>query len=305
MEGYSVLMAVYHREKAEHFRAAVESMLQQTVPPADFVLVCDGPLTPELDAVIGEFTDREPELFQILRLEKNGGLGAALNFGLQHCRRELVARMDSDDIALPERMQRQLAAMERDPQLSALGGQIAEFCRDQNQILAYRQVPRENARIREFLKYRSPMNHTTVLLRRSHILAAGNYPDVPGFEDYILWIRLISAGYRLGNIGSVCCKVRADDGMYSRRGGIRYFRNTLKMERILLDSGLIGFGSFCRNLAVRFLGTVLLPPAARRVLFLRFLRKPALETEAQGGNVPSQQEIQMPGSVSLGWTQQL
>lgn len=281
MEKYSVLMAVYYREKTEHLRLAMQSMITQTVPPDEFVLVCDGPLTKELDAVIGEACRRSPELFQLVRLEKNMGLGVALNAGLQRCGNELVARMDSDDIAAPDRMEKQLAQMMKCPEISVLGGQIAEFYEDPNRIAAYRTVPTEESDIREFLRHRSPMNHTTVLLRKSHVLEVGGYPDVPGFEDYILWAKLIAGGYHLRNIREVCCSVRADAGMYSRRGGVRYFQNTLKMERFLLEKELISPGQLWKNVAVRFLGSMILPSRIRRVVFLRFLRRRSLETEPQ------------------------
>lgn len=277
MEPYSVLMSVYCREQPENLRLAVESMLAQTVAPSEFVLVCDGPLTRELDAVIAEFCAGYPALFHILRLPENRGLGAALNAGLKECRFELVARMDSDDIALPERMQLQLEAWEQHPGLSALGGQIAEFSHAPEHLLAYRRVPTEPEAIRSYLKRRSPMNHTTTLLRRSHVLEVGGYAEIAGFEDYCLWIKLISRGFSLANVPQVCCHVRADDGMYRRRGGWQYFKNTVKMENFLLRSGLITVWEYGVNVTVRFAGTVLVCAKLRRLLFLRFLRLRALE----------------------------
>lgn len=272
MEKYSVLMAVYYREKPEYLRLAIESMLAQSVPPDEFVLVCDGPLTPPLDAVIAQVCARCPELFRIVRSDENQGLGRALNIGLQTCRNELVARMDSDDLSVPDRMEKQLAAMEKYPGVSVLGGQIGEFEEDPEKIHSYRYVPLEEPEIREFLKYRSPMNHTTVVLRKSHILQAGSYFDIPGFEDYTLWIRLLTDGYHMRNIGDMCCRVRADGGMYARRGGVQYFRNTLKMERLLLEKKIISRQQYRKNVTVRFIGTMALTPRIRRRLFLNFLR---------------------------------
>lgn len=272
MEKYSVLMAVYYRETAANLRCAIGSMLAQTAPPEEFVLVCDGPLTASLDAVIEDFCAAYPGLFRILRLKENQGLGVALNRGLRLCGNELVARMDSDDIALPDRMERQLAEMERDPSLSVLGGQTAEFRSDPGKIEAYRRVPVEEARIRTFLKFRNPVNHMTVLLRKSHILQVGSYRSVAGFEDYHLWIRLIAAGYRIRNLDAICCMARADAGLYARRGGVVYFQNTLKMERLLLETKLISHGEYLKNVFVRFLGTIVLPAGARRLIFLLLLR---------------------------------
>ena len=100
---YSVLMSVYHKEKPEYLRQAIESIQSQTLPTDDFVLVCDGPLNPELDAVIVTKQQEMGDSLNVVRLAKNGGLGNALNEGIKHCKNELVARMDSDDIAYPDR----------------------------------------------------------------------------------------------------------------------------------------------------------------------------------------------------------
>lgn len=277
VERYSVLMSVYYKERPEYLRLSMQSMIDQSVPPEQFVLVCDGPLTPELNAVIAEFEDTHPELFTVARLEKNMGIGVALNIGIQYCRNELVARMDADDIAVKERMEMQLAELEKYPQVSALGGQIAEFYDDPDTITGYRQVPIDEDEVRKRIKFRNPMNHMTVVLRKSHVLAVGNYQDVPGFEDYFLWTSLTANGCSLRNIKDVCCIVRANAGMYSRRGGVKYFQNTMRVERFLLDKRIINRWEFYRNVAVRFAGTIMVPPKYRKAVFLNVLRERELK----------------------------
>lgn len=191
---YSVLMSVYAKENANYLSAAIESMLCQSCPPTQFVLVCDGPLTPALDKVIIDFTAAHPDLFRILRLPENQGLGFALQEGLSACECQLVARMDSDDIALPLRMEHQLAAMVADPCLDVVGGQIAEFVGDPRNIQGYRMVPISPEEVRQRAVRRNPINHMTVLFRRDAVLAAGNYQDMKGFEDYFLWGRMLASG---------------------------------------------------------------------------------------------------------------
>jgi len=277
VECYSVLMSVYYKERAEYLRLSMQSMIDQSIPPEQFVLVCDGPLTPELNEVIAEFQGAYPQLYTVVRLERNVGIGVALNIGIQHCRNELVARMDADDIAVKDRMEMQLAELKKYPHISVLGGQIAEFYDDPSVITGYRQVPINEDDIRERIKFRNPMNHMTVVLRKSHILAVGNYQDVPGFEDYFLWTSLTANGCSLRNIKAVCCVVRANAGMYSRRGGVKYFQNTMRVERFLRDKKIINSWEFYRNVAVRFVGTIVVPPKLRKVVFLNVLRKRELE----------------------------
>ena len=269
---YSVLMSVYAKENAEFFSAAVESMLYQSCPPTQFVLVCDGPLTPALDEVIDGFTSVYPDLFRILRLPVNQGLGIALQEGLSACDCELVARMDSDDIALPLRMEHQLAAMNADPGLSVVGGQIAEFTGTMGNIQGYRMVPVSPEKIRQSAARRNPMNHMTVLFRKADVLAAGGYQDLKGFEDYFLWGRMLAAGCCMENLPEVCVLARVS-GLQARRGGWNYFCQTVRLEHALRTCGLIGAGTYCQNLLIRFGGTVLLPDALRQRVYQRFLRR--------------------------------
>lgn len=283
MGAYSVLMSVYAGEEASHFRQAVNSMLFQTVPPAEFVLVCDGPLTGALDDAVAEFQEQYPQLFRVIRLLENRGLGIALQAGLLQCRNELVARMDADDIALPDRMEKQLAAMEKYGNPAVVGGQIAEFVHDPARITGYRQVPLTNEEIHRRGGILCPVNHMTALLRKSDILAAGGYRHFPTYEDYHLWTRLLAAGYRFYNIEDVCCHVRVDETFYNRRGGWEYFVKTYRMERYILESKLINRAQFCCNIVLRFAFTVLTPEKLRGAMFNRFLRKNKLTAGNQAG----------------------
>ena len=266
-------MSVYAKEKAVFFCQAVKSMLNQTVPPADFVMVCDGPLTLELEEAVAAFLRQEPERFKVVRLPQNQGLGAALNAGLPHCRCELVARMDTDDIAVPDRMEKQLALMAAEPDLSVVGGQIAEFQGNCENIIGYRRVPSSSEDINKRLRTKNPMNHVTVLFRKTALLAVGGYQHFPYFADYHLWCRLLADGYRMRNIPDVCCYVRMEEGAYRRRGGWQYFRHTLAMERYLKESGMISGSRFMMNVIVRFVGTVMVPNGVRAFLYKKLLRK--------------------------------
>jgi len=273
MEKYSVLMSVYCKEQATYFKTAIDSMLAQTVPPDDFVLVCDGPLTFELDAIIEEYCKKMPKLFNVIRLSENKGLGNALKIGVEACKYELIARMDTDDISLPDRCEKQLKMLSENPEISVVGGQISEFYDDPKNVIDYRIVPTSYEEIKKRAAKRNPMNHVTVMLKKSQVLLAGNYYDIPGFEDYHLWVQMLSAGLKLQNIEDVCCNVRVDRNMYGRRGGLTYFKRTLEMECFLLKSKLITIPHFCVNVAVRFCGTVLCPDFIKEILFKKFLRK--------------------------------
>lgn len=282
---YSVLMSVYAKENAAFLASAIESMLRQSCPPTQFVLVCDGPLTPALDNVIESFTAAQPALFSVLRLPENKGLGIALQEGLAVCNCEFVARMDSDDISLPLRVEHQLSAMSADPGLDVIGGQIAEFADSPSEILCYRKVSVSSEDVRRAAISRNPMNHMTVLFRKSSVLAAGGYKDLKGFEDYYLWGRMLAAGYRLANLPEICVLARVA-GLQSRRGGWGYFRQTVRLERALLDCGLFGTAAYYKNLLVRFCGTVLLPNGLRQRAYRRYLRHDDMPDVSWAGALP-------------------
>ena len=233
---YSVLMSVYHREDPEYLKAAVDSMLCQTAKPAQIVLVCDGALTPELDSVVESFNGK----LDVLRLSENKGLGRALEEGLKHCRFELVARMDTDDLSLPDRCEKQLAAFEKDEELSVLSGAVEEFSDDPEKPFAKRSVPLEHSEIVRFSKKRNPFNHPAVMFKAQTVIDAGGYNgDFYLFEDYDLWVRVLKSGAKTANLPDTLVKMRASDGMVKRRGGIKFARLMLKFRKHLKESGWI------------------------------------------------------------------
>lgn len=277
VQQYSVLMPVYYKENADHFRTAMESMFRQTVGPEQFVLVCDGALTEDLDQVIGEYQQRYGEMFHVIRLAENKGLGIALQEGLLHCRNELVARMDADDISLPDRMEKQLRVMEENPELAVVGGQIEEFAGDIHNSIGYRTVPVTHEKICKLAGFRNPVNHMTVLMRRSRVLQAGGYQRFHRYEDYNLWVRMLVRGHVFRNVPDLCCYARVNETFYHRRGGWRYFVGACRMELFILAKKMITPLQFAENVAIRFAGTVLLPQGIRGVLFRKIMRRNTLE----------------------------
>lgn len=224
MEAYSVLMSVYHKADPTFFDTALASLVNQTVPSDDIVIVCDGPLTPELDAVLDNYQQQHPAMFHIVRLEQNVGIGAAANAGLAHCKHDLIAKLDADDIAVPQRCQWQLKRFAQCPELTVLGGYIAEFDRDPEQPLTVREVPLTNEKIRTFARRRQPFNNTSVMYRRSAVLKVGGYNKMHRCEDYDLYIRLLCAEYYCENLDQVLVQVRVDQDALNRRAS----RATLK-----------------------------------------------------------------------------
>lgn len=267
---YSVLMSVYHKEKPAYLKESLHSMLNQSVPPDEIILVKDGPLTAALDDAIAEYAHREN--FKVIALPENLGLGKALNIGLQNCKHELVARMDTDDISKKNRCETQIKMLE-DNKISVVGSAVEEFMDDDENFIAFRTVVEDSKAISRYMKYRNPMNHPTVMFRKKVIEAVGGYQDCYLHEDYFLWIRLLEKGFLFKNINQPLVKMRVTDETYKRRGGFKYFCTQKRMYDYMLQNKIINIREYFMNNFVRFVFRVLIPNSLRKFLYLRFLRK--------------------------------
>lgn len=269
---YSVLMSVYVKEKAEYLRTAMESIWNQTVPTDDFVLVCDGPLNERLDAVIEAMRAAHPDTLHVVRLEKNGGLGNALNEGIKHCRHELVARMDSDDISRPDRCERQLKVFQEHPDMSVVSGIVEEFTTSTSEIEARRVPPETQEEIISFAKKRNPFNHPCVMYKKSAVEAAGGYQDFYLLEDYYLWIRMVQKGSQGYNLQEPLLWMRAGSDMYKRRAGWKYAQSQKALFKYMKDSGFISGSQYVQSVAVRTASS-LTPNWLRELMFKTVMRK--------------------------------
>lgn len=269
---YSVLMSVYRKENAEYLRTAMDSIWNQTIPTDDFVLVCDGPLNEELDAVIEEMKSEHSDTLHVVRLEKNGGLGNALNEGIKHCKHELVARMDSDDISRPDRCERQLEVFQEHPEISVVSGIVEEFTTSTTEIEARRVPPETQEEINTFAKKRNPFNHPCVMYEKSAVEAAGGYQDFYLLEDYYLWIRMLQNGSTGYNLQEPLLWMRAGSDMYMRRAGWKYAKSQKALFKYMKDSGFINEGQYMKSVAVRTASSIT-PNWLREFMFKRILRK--------------------------------
>ena len=197
---FSVLMSLYIKEKAEFFEQCMESIVNQTVKPSEIVIVFDGAISKELKRSVDTYVAMYPGWIKIINNKKNKGLGLALADGVPRCTYELIARMDTDDIARADRFEKQLEMFMNDPQLDICGSHIIEFDRSTDNVLAKRRVPLKHEDIAEYQKQRSAFNHMTVMYKKKMVLKAGNYEYCPLMEDDMLWIRMLIAGAKCANI---------------------------------------------------------------------------------------------------------
>lgn len=267
---FSVLMSVYKNDIPRYFKQALDSIINQSVIPSEIILVVDGPIPKEINDVISNYKNG---IIIPIFLEKNVGLGNALKIGMQHCNYDFIARMDSDDISVSDRFEKQLQTFLNHPKLSIVGGMIDEFKSDSDKPVCKRVLPTEDIQIKKFLKYRCPFNHQTVMFKKQDVMNAGGYQDWYCGEDYYLWVRMYESGCQFKNIDQVLVHMRTGEGMYSRRGGKKYFQSQAKLFKYMRKKKIISYPRYMKNIIERYIGQVLMPVNIRTYLYQKILRK--------------------------------
>lgn len=262
---YSVLMTVYYQEKAEFLREAIDSMLNQTVKPAEFVLVEDGPLTDELYAAIAEY-EKNP-IFKVITLKENQGSGPASAAGVLACSNEWIARLDSDDYSVSERIEKQFALLDKNPKLNVIGTNIIEIetenPKNQQKVI----LPAENDEIRKFTGRRCPFRTSAILFKREIILEAGNYRAFHRVEDYDMFARLVAKGAVCANVQEFLSYMRIDRDYYKRRGGMKIAKSIVKLKKEIRKMGLSTTKDWIISVPIQV--CVSLMPNSMRDLFYR------------------------------------
>lgn len=267
---FSVLMSVYHKENPLFLEEAVKSVFQQSLLPDEVIIVEDGVLTDELYTALGNLEGRYPEIKRI-KLSYNEGLGRALNEGLKYCSHDIVARMDTDDIALPDRFLKQLEIIQQYPDAEIVSSWIDEFIDSPDNIISTRKLPQFPYQIYQYAKSRCPVNHPCVVFKKSAVLFAGGYQHFPLFEDYYLWIRLLMNGAKFYNIQESLLLFRTSSDLYKRRGGLKHGINEIKFQYQIKKIGFISWWKFTQNIVIRFIVRVL-PNSTRKIIYTHFLR---------------------------------
>lgn len=253
---YSVLMSVYVKEKPANLSESLESVLEQTVPPDELVLVCDGKLTDELNVIIKAFESEYSDIFRSVRLLENVGTGMAANEGIKACKNELIAKMDSDDICVPDRFQRQLMMFLKNPKLDMVGGYIEEFDDATREPIAVKKTPITHEEILKYAKRRSPFNNQTLIYRKSFAQKVGGYTNIKRCEDYEFIIKMLMAGAVGENLPEVVVKYRVTKDNYKRRKNWANTKSFIKVRWGLHKSGFSSLWDF------------LVPTAAQLILFI-------------------------------------
>lgn len=246
---------------------AVESVLAQTAPDFELIVVDDGS-TDRTAEVLEGFKD--PRL-KVIRQSRQG-LTCSLNRALRLATAPLVARMDADDVARPERFARQMAFLEARPEVGLLGTGCQEISVS-GEILRTVIPPVDDVAIRRRLIRANPFVHATVMMRREALDAVGGYDErVPVAQDYHLWIRM-SRITRMANLPEPLLRRRLTPGRVSSVRDTARLRAEVRVKLQALRSG--AYPLWCGVFLLKPLCALALPPALRRLL-----RRSLMETHA-------------------------
>lgn len=227
---YSVLMSVYEKEKEEFLKQSIESMINQTVKPSEIIIVIDGEIRNSLFNVIENIKNQTSIDIVTIQLDKNYGLGYALDTGLKHCKNELVARMDSDDISKYDRCEKQIKRFYDNNKLVMVGSHVDEFYNDPQKIISSRKVPIKYSDIKKYINRRSPFNHPSVMYKKTKVLSVGGYLSLKKKQDYDLFSRMINNELLAENIDESLVLFRSNEDNFKRRKSFQYCKSYIDVQ---------------------------------------------------------------------------
>lgn len=275
---YSVLMSLYDKENPEYLGPSINSMLNQTVKPDEIVLVLDGPINDVLKSIVDDYVIKFPDIMKVVQLEDNIGLGLALNEGISQCRNNLIARMDTDDISYPSRIELQLIEFEKNPSLDIVGALTNEFYDSPDKVVSSRIVPEMHEEIVKFSKRRSPFNHPTVMYKKEAVVSAGGYRDILRNEDLDLFARMLSKGSKAKNIQHPLLYFRSNEDSYKRRKSWTNCKNYMSVIYNFWKNDYSSFADLA-YVVVTQMGMFLSPTWLLKIISDNFLRESVVEEE--------------------------
>lgn len=269
---YSLLMTVYDRELPANLNESLESMFMQTYPPKEVVLVCDGKLTCELNIIAKSFQSEFRDIFKIVRIDENVGVGRANNEGIKACSRQYIMKMDSDDISLPDRCAKQMMLFALHPELDIIGTFAEEFDAETEKTIAVRKTPVKQEQILKYAKRRNPFNRQTIAFKKSMAEEIGGYSDIRMCEDYEFIVRMLQHGAQGRNIPEALVRYRVSEVDLKHRKSWKNTKGFIKVRKIIHKNGYSGFRDFVVP-CIAQLGLFVLPSCFTRWAYRRILRK--------------------------------
>lgn len=260
-ERVGILLPVYKKDNPNHFKIALKSLLSQTYDNFIIYIGCDGPLSEDLNKVLSDYRYNK---IKILRFTNNRGLACVLNDLIAEVRKDNVsflARMDADDVAIPDRLEKQISFLQENPDIDVVGGAIEEI--DSNGNLRGKKVsyPLTHSECRKFFRYRDPLAHPATFFRMRYFDKTKGYrPEYRKNQDTMLWFDGFMNGCKFSNLSDVVLKFRVNNSFFGRRDGFKRAKQML-LDRLQMNKALkydisayiFAFMMFCMTISPTFI----------------------------------------------------
>lgn len=269
---YSILMTIYEKDDPTFLKVAMESMINQTYKCSEFVIVFDGPVSASLKCVINEYVLQYDNLFKIIELKENIGLGAALKIGVEACKYEYIARMDSDDISAPKRCETILNYMKEHPSYSVVGCNCVEFINDIDNVKSVVKMPQNPNDSRKFAKKRVPIRHPSIIFKKSSVLKVENYKPLRRSQEYDLIVRMLMKDMEISNVPEILFYIRIGNDFYYRRGGLNKAKLLAGQRHDFYKYGFYCYPEYLLYASIN-IAMCLIPNSIRAFIYIKFLRK--------------------------------
>ena len=266
---FSVIMPVYFQESPNQLRAAIESIVNQTLIPNEIIIVLDGPVGDNLHEVIDEF--KTCNLIKVIKLDTNSGVGVARKKAIEIAQYDILALMDSDDISCKDRFEKQISKI-LSQEANVVGGWIEEFDKEPHDTGIIRKSPVTHDEIYKYGKWRMPVNNVTLMFTREVYNDVGGYSDQSKSEDWNLIVRFLANGVKFYNFPEILVNVRAGQDMFLRRRGWTQVFSQLYIFPLMYKLKYIGLFHLIANVSIRLL-LRLMPISLTSYLYRNFLRQ--------------------------------
>jgi len=269
----TVLLPVHGEADDKHFDQAVKSLFHQTLEDFQVLLLVDGQIEENLLKIVNRWHKKFGESrFQVVEFGIKRGLGPVLADGLNSASSKYIARMDADDICEPSRLAIQFNFLESHPEVDVLGSNMLEFVETPSNIILEKRMPESHEEILRYAQIRNPINHPTAFFRRQVVVDCGGYRNMPFFEDYDLWIRLLVRGSRFHNVQITLLRYRVSPGFYARRRGFRYVMHQFRYLKSARETGFISRLGMFKWILFRVL-PFLIPGRVQKILYQQMRSK--------------------------------
>lgn len=261
---YSFILPLYHKEHLNSLRDSIDSMINQTIPPKEILIIIDNISNPSHINLIKEYKEKK---IKILIYRGKGGLGGVLAKGVISSKTEIILRQDSDDISIKNRASKQIKCF-INTNADIVCSNIREFMHVPGDLI--KNLKKSNINKNNYF-IRNPINHMSVAFKRSSIIKYGNYKPLKNFEDWYLWLRAINLKCKIEIINETLVYARLGNKFYNKRHGLKYYFTELCAMYFFSKKGLIPLKYFFLNIIIRFF--VRLSPLVFTNFFYKHLRE--------------------------------